>query len=120
MLENINNVEKQLCYNFPDDFKNYLLNVNSLKLDKSYIKLEDKIIHSLLSLDALSKEYILNFQKFDSQYENTLIPFALLEFGDLLCFERETNKIVIYYHESDTYKTLAESWTELYNEVSKI
>ena len=53
---------------------------------------------------------ILKFQSLDSEFKNKLVPFGELEFGDTLCFERETNKIVVYNHENDTIELVANDW----------
>ena len=68
-------------------------------------------------MDPNSKTYILKFQNFDSELKDKLVPFAELEFGDTLCFERETNKIVIYNHETDTIDVVANDWNNFIKEL---
>lgn len=73
----------------------------------------EKMIRHLFSMDENSKTYIMKFQKFDSNYEKQLVPFAELEFGDLLCFDRNTNDIIYYNHEQDTISKVADNWQQL-------
>ena len=54
----------------------------------------------------------MNFQKFDSKHEQELVPFAELEFGDLLCFDRKDNSIVYYNHEKDSITKVSNSWKD--------
>ena len=120
ILEYINNVEKEINYTFVEEYKNYLLKHSSLKPDKNVLGLSngtEKIVRYLYSVDPSSKTYILKFQNFDSKLKNKLVPFAELEFGDILCFERETNKIVIYNHETDTIDFIANNWNDFIKEL---
>ena len=68
-------------------------------------------------MDPNSKIYILKFQSFDSDLKDKIIPFAELEFGDTLCFERETNKIGIYNNETDTFDIIAGDWNTFIKEL---
>jgi len=117
-LNYIDNVEKEINYKFPQDYKNYLLGDESLKLKNNMFVLEngiEKIVRYLFSMDSNSKTYILKFQKFDSGLNDKLVPFAELEFGDMLCFDRSSNDIVIYNHETDTMTFVASNWNDFFN-----
>lgn len=123
ILEYINNVEKEINYNFTEEYKNYLLNHSSLKPKKNILGLSngtEKLVRYFYSMEPDSKTYILKFQNFDSKLKDKLVPFAELEFGDTLCFERESNKIVVYNHEADTIENIADDWIifikELYDD----
>lgn len=120
ILEYISNVEKEINYIFSKEYKNYLLKHSVLKPDKNILGLsngEEKLIRYFYSMDPNSKIYILKFQSFDSDLKDKIIPFAELEFGDTLCFERETNKIGIYNHESDTFDIIAGDWNTFIKEL---
>lgn len=120
ILEYISNVEKEINYTFSEEYKNYLLKHSILKPDKNILGLsngEEKIIRYFYSMDSNSKIYILKFQSFDSDLKDKIIPFAELEFGDTLCFERETNKIGIYNNETDTFDIIADDWNTFIKEL---
>lgn len=113
ILQYIINVEKEINYTFVEDYKKYLLNNSMLKPEKNILGLSngtEKLVRYFYSMDPNSKIYILKFQSFDSKLKDKLVPFAELEFGDILCFERETNRIVIYNHEIDTFDIVADNW----------
>lgn len=121
-LNYIDNVEKEINYKFPPDYKNYLLGGESLKLKNNMFVLAngiEKIVRYLYSMDPNSKTYILKFQKFDSELNDKLVPFAELEFGDMLCFDRSSNDIVIYDHETDTMTFVASNWNDFFNSLYK-
>ena len=112
----IQEVEKTLNYKFPNDYKNYLLRLMPFKMKRCIFEIsanKNKVINTLFGMDKDDKNYILDNQQFDSKFENVLIPFASLEFGDMLCFNRETNKIVIYNHEEDEFDEVARNFNEL-------
>ncbi len=113
ILQYISNVEKEINYTFVEDYKKYLLNNSMLKPEKNILGLSngtEKLVRYFYSMDPNSKTYILKFQSFDSELKDKLVPFAELEFGDTLCFERETNRIIIYNHEIDTFDIVADNW----------
>ena len=105
-------VEKNINYIFPLEYKNYLIHCATLTKDAKVFKVgeEEKIVRYFYSMDPNSKTYILKFQKFDSSLNEKLVPFAELEFGDTICFERGTNKIFWYNHELDSATFLADTW----------
>jgi len=120
ILEYINIVETQINYTFVGDYKKYLLNNSVLKPEKNILGLpngNEKMIRYFYSMDSNSKNYILKFQSFDSELKDKIIPFAELEFGDTLCFERETNEIGIYNHEADTFDIIADDWNTFIKEL---
>ncbi len=122
ILNYVDNVEKEINYNFPQDYKKYLLGVNSLKLENNLFVLAngiEKMVRYLYSMDPNSKTYILKFQKFDSKLNRELVPFGELEFGDMLCFSRSSNNIVVYDHENDTTVLVASNWNDFFDSLYK-
>ena len=120
ILGYINNVEKEINYTFSEEYKNYLLTHSVLKPEKNILGLsngDEKLVRYFYSMDSNNKIYILKFQNFDSVLKDKIIPFAELEFGDTLCFERETNKIGIYNHEADTFDIIADDWNTFIKEL---
>lgn len=112
-------VEESIHYVFPFEYKNYLLHHATLRKDTKAFKVgeEEKIIRYFYSMDPDSKTYILKFQKFDSNFSERLVPVAELEFGDTICFERDTNKIFWYNHELDTATFVADTWECFVNQL---
>ncbi len=112
----INAVENDINYQFPDDFKNFILGSSDLHIKPNLFKVngKEKILRYINSFDKDNITYIGKAQDFDSEYKNSIVPFALLEFGDTLCFDRNTNKIVMHDHEEDSIHEVASNWNEFY------
>lgn len=120
ILEYISNVEKNINYTFPEEYKNYMLKNSAIKPDKNIFGLlngEEKTVKYFYSMDPNSEVYILKFQNSNSESKDKIIPFAELEFGDTLYFERETNKIGLYNHKADTFDIIATDWNTFINEL---
>ncbi len=109
-------ISKELGYNLPIDYCVYYAKQINLHIKPNLFKINDieKKINSLLSMDSDSKVFILNYQKLDSQYNEKIVPFAVLEFGDYLCFDKNNNNIVYYNHETDTVETISKNWDDFY------
>lgn len=113
----INEVENEINFHFPKDFKNFILAKIDLHIKPNVFKVngQEKILRYINSLDKHSNIYIGKAQNFDSEHKDSIVPFAELEFGDTLCFDRKTKKIVIYNHEEDNIREVAENWNEFYS-----
>ena len=114
-MEGASLISKELGYNLPMDYCTYYSKqITTLHIKPNLFKVNnnEKMISYLFSMDKDSKTYIMNFQKFDSKYEQELVPFAELEFGDLLCFNRKNNSIVYYNHEEDSVTKVSDCWKD--------
>lgn len=116
-------IANKLDYDFPEDYTAYMVDLNPLKFKNNKfmtVRGKEKVLRCLLSFDSNDKYYyILKFQKLDSELEKKIVPFALLEFGDLLCFDRKTNNVVLYSSESDSIEMVANSFTDLLDKLSE-
>lgn len=111
-INDIKSIENVLNYVFPEDYKNYIIHNNNLADTILLFNGNEKVIRKLFSMTKEDKYYyILNHQKFDSKLVNKIIPIALLEFGDTICFEKDTNNIVLYDRETDSISFVSNNWT---------
>ena len=109
-------VESIIGYKFPNEFKSYYKSLNDIRVKKElYIDGMEKVLRFFYSMDSESKLYIVKYINFDSKYSSILIPVGEFEFGDLLCFDKNTNYIFLYNHEEDSITKLANSF-ELFKE----
>ena len=107
-------VESILGYRFPEDFKEYYKSLDDIRINKKIkINETEKILRYFYSMDSESKLYIVKYNKFDSKYNSVLLPFAEFEFGDLLCFDKNTNYIFCYIHEEDRMVKVCDNFLEL-------
>ena len=123
MKEKIEKFEYNSNFKFPDDYVEYILNTSNLKFSRTCFKTQNGVEHilrSLLSYDENDKYYYINkFQITDSEFAHKLVPVGYLEFGDLLCYEKDTNKLVVYYHELDDYEDVSETFNDFLNSLKK-
>lgn len=112
----VNMISNKLKYDIPRDFAEYYSSLDTVRIKEKFFEFNnsEKIIQTILSMDETNKMYILKYQGHDSVYDNILITFAILEFGDSLCFNRNTNEIMYYNHEDDTITPIANNWNEFY------
>lgn len=112
----INAVENDINYKFPDDFKKFILGLIDLHIKPNLFEIngQEKILRYINSFDKNDITYIGKAQDFDSKFKDSIVPFATLEFGDTLCFDRKNDKIVIYNHEEDSIIEVANNWNEFY------
>ena len=109
-------ISQKLNYEFPSEYCAFYIKQLTpyIKPDLFKVNGKEKKISYLFTTNSDDKKCILNFQKFDSEYEKILVPFAELEFGDLLCFNRNENSVIYYDHENDTITKVANSWEDFY------
>ena len=118
-MEETKEISKKLNYNLPIDYCVFYSKQLDEHIKPNLFKLGNNIksIRVLMSMNPDSKNYIMKFQQFDSQYKDKIVPFAQLEFGDLLCFEKNSNDIVYYDHETDQITKLAKKWDDFVKEL---
>ena len=107
--ENIIETEEKLGYSFPNDFKECVLKNNYGTPEKYIFYLpngEQKIFGSLLSFNKEDKEYIIDFNKLDSNFVN----IALDPFGNYIVYDKNSNEIVYINHETKEVSSIAKSW----------
>ena len=121
MLE-IEAIEKELNYKFPNDYKEYMDNNNPLKFGNKIVEFcnNEKVFGCLLSFDPNSVYFILKWQKYLYECESKLIAIGEFAFGDILCFDRQTNNLVIYFHETGETGILAVDFTNFLSNLKEM
>ena len=121
MLE-IEAIENELNYKFPNDYKEYMNNNNPLKFKNKIIKISnnEKVFGHLLSFDPSSIYFILKWQNYLYECESKFIAIGEFEFGDILCFDKQTNNLVIYFHETGKNEILANNFTNFLSKLNEI
>ncbi len=110
-IENIEKVEKELGYVFPNDFKEFILKNNYGTPENNIFYLADgtqRVFGGLLSFNEEDEEYIINFNK--SSNSVNFITIALDPFGNKIAYEKTTNEIAFINHETDESSIIASNW----------
>lgn len=111
----IESFENQFCYVFPDEFKELVKTCNGAFPVPSVFDSEKAIGRDLRILLSFNKSDIENIW---DTYENLVeldgdyIAFAADDFGNLICFEKETNKVVFWDHELGKAENVAASFND--------
>ena len=66
---------------------------------------KEKVLKSILSYNKEDKE---NIYMFDDIFSKGYIPFAISEFGDLICIDNKSGNIKLYMHEQDVFEYVCE------------
>lgn len=118
-VENINEFECLVRYSFPKDFKIYVEEKNGGRPNK---KAFDTNIHkghelkSFLSFNKEDKETVWKiFNGNKEELSDRYIPFAIDNFGNLICFNVDNDNIVFINHEDKNVEIAAENFTEFIN-----
>lgn len=98
----IENIEKKLDYNFPSDFRYYLLNYNWLSIPYEYIYWIKKLSKSPYVFDILEISEKLYKNKLNPM-PKYLVPFSPNWRWDHYCFNKKDNKIYFWQHDCYDY-----------------
>ncbi len=119
--ENIEKVEKELGYNFPDDFKECVLKNNHGTPENITFYLFDgtqKVFGSLLSFNETDDDYIMDFNKTTDNVN--FIAIALDPFGNKIAYEKTTNEIIYINHETNEISIIAKNWKSFEESLSDL
>ena len=108
-LKSIQEVEKTYNVNIPQYLKNIILEYNGSRPELKCFDTQhyqEKALKSLLSYNKEDKE---NIYMFDDIFSKGYIPFAITEFGDLICIENKSGNIKLYMHEQDIFEYICET-----------
>ena len=108
-INDIEFIESQFSFQFPNDFKEHYLEYNGGKPEKSFFILNDTIygIQLFLSIkngNQTIENDVQDLKVDDSILPDKLIPFAIDSSGNYFCFsKKEADFGVIYYWDSENY-----------------
>lgn len=125
--ELIKEFEAYADYSFPEDFINCVIlnNGGYPSLDVfDTDRTEERTIKSLLSFNKDDREtiWMMNERSEDAEDDELedgmedlperYVAFAIDDFGNLICFDKDNDNIVFYDHEEDETEYIADSFTE--------
>lgn len=89
--------------------KQLIIQYNGGKPTKSAFvteKNKEKLIQTLISYNRKDK---VNIYVYNNFFEYGYIPFAIAEFGDIICINVKNGNIELYNHELDEFERVCES-----------
>lgn len=108
-------VEKKLGHTFDSVYVSFIKTHNNGRPPESTIKTingKDLNIKKFLSLDTSDKEDILSLNKPVVEVNDKLVAFAIDDFGNYFCFDKETNSIQFLDFETSETELVANTFTE--------
>lgn len=112
--ENINEFESLVKYSLPDEFKNCILCNNGGRPSKKVFDTDtqkERAIKSFLSFNKEDKETVWKIQDWNREdLSGKYVAFAIDNFGNLVCFEINSNKIVFFNHENGKIEQIADNF----------
>lgn len=111
----ITKIENEYNIHIPQTLKDIIINYNGGRPFEKLFKTEkndEKVIKSLLSYNIDDKENVYIFSEI---FEKSFIPFAITEFGDVICINNKNENIELYLHELDTFEYICKNIDEFLN-----
>lgn len=111
----IHEAEIKLNFEFNKTFVEFIKKLNGGRPPVSVFdtkSTKERTIKSFLSLNPGDPEDIVTLNKNISRISKNLIAFAVDSFGNLICFEKNTEKIVFLDYETDEIEVIANNFSE--------
>lgn len=113
---NLSEVEKKFNIKISPKLKEVILHFNNGRPQKTCFDIvseQGKEFKKMLSFNKEDKDSIYVFSEL---IDRGYIPFAITEFGDVLC-EYKDEKIYLYLHELDKFEFVADNVEKYINEI---
>ena len=118
-LESVNLItefEKTAKYTFCDSFKTYITKNNGGRPNKRIFdtnKAKEREVKTFLSFNKDDKETVWkSFEACKEKLNDIFIPFAIDNFGNLICFNISNDNIIFLNHENLTIEIVAENFDD--------
>jgi len=110
----IQKLEQFAGYSFPDSFLDCIKKYNGGRPSHKTFQTErtiktERTLKRFLSFNPDDRESIWDALEWDF-YDDKYIPFAIDNFGNIICFHTETNKIYFINHETGKCEFVADSF----------
>ena len=111
----IENIEKTSNILIPTDLKQIIVKYNGGRPEKNVFDTtcsKERVLKSLISYNKEDKE---NIYLYTEVFDKKLLPFAVTEFGDLICYNEKSNEIDLYLHEQDKCEKICDNILEFFD-----
>lgn len=112
----IDEFECKVCYEFPSEFKECVLRYNGGRPEFRGFDTDrntGREMKSFLSFNHNDRETVWKiFEWNQEELSNRYVAFAIDNFGNLICFDANNDKIVFVNHEDVSVEFIADSFAE--------
>lgn len=121
-LESIKNIDDFECivkYAFPEEFRKCIINNNGGRPELRCFntdKMDERAIKSFLSFNKGDKETVWKIYEWSkNELADKFVPFAIDNFGNLICFNADNDHIVFLDHENSLVENINDTFAEFIN-----
>ncbi len=112
----INDFERLICYEFPKEFRNCVLQFNGERPERREFETSMSSgieLKSFLSFNVDDKETVWKIYEWNKdELSNKYAAFAIDNFGNLICFDTDNGKVVFLNHENLSIEHIANTFAE--------
>ena len=120
----INEFEEKYGFSFSDEFKECVTKYNGGRPEHQVFDTDiekERTIKALLSFNKNDKETIWKMAEWsDSIIKKGYFPFATDDAGNMICFTKHYNNVVIIDHEDDHAEVIASTFNSFLNKLYSI
>lgn len=117
----IDDYECQVKYVFNESFRKFVLKNNGGRPKKKIFdtdKTKERELKTFLSFNHEDRETVWKlFEWNKEELKNRYIPFAIDNFGNLICFDGNNDKIVFINHENLSIEIIADNFDAFINKL---
>lgn len=112
----INDFEKLVGYKFPKEFRDLVLQFNGGRPERKRFDTNVSIgreLKSFLSFNTGDRETVWKIKDWNKdELSNKYLAFAIDNFGNLICFDKNNNNVVLLNHEDLSVEHIANTFSE--------
>lgn len=112
----INDFEKLVGYKFPKEFRDLVLQFNGGRPERKGFNTNVSIgreLKSFLSFNTGDRETVWKINDWNKdELSNKYLAFAIDNFGNLICFDKNNNNVVLLNHEDLSVEHIANTFSE--------
>lgn len=98
------NIEKIYNVEIPSYLKELIISFNGGRPENILFNTQKSKERALQSLISFNKEDRTNIFIFEELLRKGYIPFAITEFGDVICINNDNKDVELYLHETDNFE----------------
>lgn len=110
----IENIEKTYLIEIPQYLKEIIINYNGGRPEKRTFNTKNDKEKVLQSLISYRKEDKGNIYIYEGLLKRGYVPFAITEFGDVLCIKTDNGCVELYNHEIDEFEDVCNNIEEFF------
>lgn len=113
------NIEKIYNVDIPTYLKELITKYNSGRPEKTLFdtqQSDERVLQGLISFNIEDKASIFIYEEL---LKKGYIPFAITEFGDMVCINAENSNIELYIQEQDKFEYICKSIELFFNKLYK-